>query len=289
MTEAKRIEDLNDKLTEQERRDRARQRDLAADTLLRRHADELAGFDAQAKAKMGSHWSEKVLENMTERDWRIFREDFDIRIQGGRATLPLRYGYVELTFSHVYLFLLSFVLSHTLNCFFTYPFTHPLTHSLTNACPLSTHPINRYWSEANFPTEVMEAIQAVGYEKPPLSNTLYSTHPLNTPYSTHLSNTLYSTHHMQNPIPHTLFNTLFNTPFHMSSPLPSPLSPLPPLSPPPSLPFHSYEKPSPIQRQTIPIIPSPLTLPHLTPFNPPTLTPFNTHSLPPSPSLPLSP
>ena len=28
---------------------------------------------------------------MNDRDWRIFREDFDIRIQGGRATLPLRY------------------------------------------------------------------------------------------------------------------------------------------------------------------------------------------------------
>ena len=28
---------------------------------------------------------------MSERDWRIFREDFDIRIQGGRAVLPLRY------------------------------------------------------------------------------------------------------------------------------------------------------------------------------------------------------
>lgn len=36
------------------------------------------------------HWSEKALEVMTDRDWRIFREDFDIRIVGGRASLPLR-------------------------------------------------------------------------------------------------------------------------------------------------------------------------------------------------------
>lgn len=50
---------------------------------------------------------------MTDRDWRIFREDFDIRIQGGRATLPLR-----------------------------------------------------YWKEGNLPSEVMRAIEAVGYEKP---------------------------------------------------------------------------------------------------------------------------
>lgn len=29
----------------------------------------------------GKHWSEKSLDEMTERDWRIFREDFDIRIK----------------------------------------------------------------------------------------------------------------------------------------------------------------------------------------------------------------
>ena len=39
----------------------------------------------------GSHWSEKKLEDMTERDWRIFREDFDIRLRGGRIANPLRY------------------------------------------------------------------------------------------------------------------------------------------------------------------------------------------------------
>lgn len=41
-------------------------------------------------SKLPTHWSEKPLENMTERDWRIFREDFDIRIQHGRAVNPLR-------------------------------------------------------------------------------------------------------------------------------------------------------------------------------------------------------
>lgn len=39
----------------------------------------------------GKHWSEKKLEEMTERDWRIFREDFDIKMRGtrkvGRALL----------------------------------------------------------------------------------------------------------------------------------------------------------------------------------------------------------
>ena len=28
-----------------------------------------------------SHWSEKSLDQMNERDWRIFSEDFDIRVQ----------------------------------------------------------------------------------------------------------------------------------------------------------------------------------------------------------------
>jgi ATP-dependent RNA helicase DDX23/PRP28 len=43
------------------------------------------------KDRMGSHWTDKELGDMSERDWRIFREDFDIRVQGGRATLPLRF------------------------------------------------------------------------------------------------------------------------------------------------------------------------------------------------------
>lgn len=36
------------------------------------------------------HWSEKVPEQMTERDWRIFREDYNIAIKGGRIPNPIR-------------------------------------------------------------------------------------------------------------------------------------------------------------------------------------------------------
>ena len=32
-------------------------------------------FEAKSR-----HWSEKSLEEMTDRDWRIFKEDFDIRV-----------------------------------------------------------------------------------------------------------------------------------------------------------------------------------------------------------------
>jgi len=47
-------------------------------------------MDVKIARDKGKHWSDKALTEMTERDWRIFREDFDIRIQGGHATNPLR-------------------------------------------------------------------------------------------------------------------------------------------------------------------------------------------------------
>lgn len=36
------------------------------------------------------HWSEKELPAMTERDWRIFREDYAIAIKGGSVPHPMR-------------------------------------------------------------------------------------------------------------------------------------------------------------------------------------------------------
>lgn len=36
------------------------------------------------------HWTQKSLSEMTERDWRIFREDFNITIKGGRIPAPVR-------------------------------------------------------------------------------------------------------------------------------------------------------------------------------------------------------
>ena len=43
------------------------------------------GLGAESK-----HWSDKRLSEMKERDWRIFREDHDIRVKGGRVANPLR-------------------------------------------------------------------------------------------------------------------------------------------------------------------------------------------------------
>ncbi|KAK4058475.1 mRNA splicing protein prp28 [Microbotryomycetes sp. JL221] len=58
----------------------------------------LGGFDKELvpgrkerKATIDTrHWSEKSLNDMRERDWRIFREDFAIAARGGNIPLPLR-------------------------------------------------------------------------------------------------------------------------------------------------------------------------------------------------------
>ena len=42
------------------------------------------------KAALERHWSEKKLEHMRERDWRIFKEDFNISTKGGGVPNPMR-------------------------------------------------------------------------------------------------------------------------------------------------------------------------------------------------------
>lgn len=44
----------------------------------------------QARNPNRKHWTEKGRCEMTERDWRIFREDFEIYIKGGRVPPPIR-------------------------------------------------------------------------------------------------------------------------------------------------------------------------------------------------------
>ncbi|KIK08712.1 hypothetical protein K443DRAFT_531100 [Laccaria amethystina LaAM-08-1] len=53
-----------------------------ADAMERRKAAK-AGFDDR-------HWTDKPLDEMKERDWRIFREDFSISARGGSIPHPLR-------------------------------------------------------------------------------------------------------------------------------------------------------------------------------------------------------
>jgi ATP-dependent RNA helicase DDX23/PRP28 len=45
----------------------------------------------EAKEKYDDrHWSEKKVDEMTERDWRIFREDYNISTKGGNIPTPVR-------------------------------------------------------------------------------------------------------------------------------------------------------------------------------------------------------
>ena len=37
------------------------------------------------------HWTEKSLPEMAYRDWRIFREDYNISTKGGRIPFPMRF------------------------------------------------------------------------------------------------------------------------------------------------------------------------------------------------------
>lgn len=46
--------------------------------------------DAGGRLALDKHWSEKKLEHMRERDWRIFKEDFNISTKGGSIPNPMR-------------------------------------------------------------------------------------------------------------------------------------------------------------------------------------------------------
>ncbi len=44
----------------------------------------------RSRLQVEKHWTEKGLSEMTERDWRIFREDFSIGYRGVNTVLPIR-------------------------------------------------------------------------------------------------------------------------------------------------------------------------------------------------------
>jgi ATP-dependent RNA helicase DDX23/PRP28 len=62
----------------------------------RLHADIDRYGDALERRRAGKgnnddrHWSDKPLEEMKDRDWRIFREDYSISARGGSIPMPLR-------------------------------------------------------------------------------------------------------------------------------------------------------------------------------------------------------
>src|SRR5690606_17706497 len=76
LEEMRKQEEMDKTLTEEQRRVREMQRQQAAAMLVRQQVED------EAEEGFGRHWSEKTLEEMDVRDWRIFREDFDIRVKG---------------------------------------------------------------------------------------------------------------------------------------------------------------------------------------------------------------
>ncbi|QSS64260.1 pre-mRNA-splicing ATP-dependent RNA helicase PRP28, partial [Histoplasma capsulatum] len=61
----------------------------------RARAREILEMERRRKEEGGrhaldAHWSEKKLEHMRERDWRIFKEDFNISTKGGSIPNPMR-------------------------------------------------------------------------------------------------------------------------------------------------------------------------------------------------------
>jgi ATP-dependent RNA helicase DDX23/PRP28 len=69
------------------------ERAAAAEAERRALAVSLAKEDRYEKARATAaqpHWSSKALEEMSERDWRIFREDHAIAVKGGKVPFPFR-------------------------------------------------------------------------------------------------------------------------------------------------------------------------------------------------------
>ncbi|CEP63788.1 mRNA splicing protein PRP28 LALA0_S09e02520g [Lachancea lanzarotensis] len=65
---------------------------LGSDPLVNLKASKLlkSGSLETEEMYMGKHWTEKSLQDMTDRDWRILREDFHIETKGGSIRHPLR-------------------------------------------------------------------------------------------------------------------------------------------------------------------------------------------------------
>ncbi|GAA5938520.1 DEAD/DEAH box helicase [Sporobolomyces koalae] len=64
--------------------------DADVESLVSRNRRNKLAAEAAGSSSSAVHWSEKKLEDMRERDWRIFREDFSISARGGHIPLPLR-------------------------------------------------------------------------------------------------------------------------------------------------------------------------------------------------------
>ncbi|CAI5707617.1 hypothetical protein KXD40_007791 [Peronospora effusa] len=83
-------DEANGTLTGEQIAARKHERERALRSMQAHERDRMQEMATQEAKTMGTHWSDKSLDEMKERDWRIFREDFDITLKGGRAPKPLR-------------------------------------------------------------------------------------------------------------------------------------------------------------------------------------------------------
>lgn len=83
-------DEMNSELSKEEVAVRKEERERAIRSMQDHERDRMRELATREAQTMGTHWSEKPLEEMKERDWRIFREDFDITLKGGKAPNPLR-------------------------------------------------------------------------------------------------------------------------------------------------------------------------------------------------------
>ena len=61
-----------------------------SELLLNKNLKTSSALDSLEDSYMGKHWREKSYKEMTDRDWRIVREDFNITTKGGNSLHPLR-------------------------------------------------------------------------------------------------------------------------------------------------------------------------------------------------------
>lgn len=84
---AKNEKDLRDEIR---RKDGILLEDNPQEAAAQRLKDEAADSYDTFDMRIDRHWSEKKLDEMTERDWRIFREDFNISYKGSKIPRPMR-------------------------------------------------------------------------------------------------------------------------------------------------------------------------------------------------------
>ena len=63
---------------------------MQLETVKNKAKEDAALLRLEQRTRANRHWSVKSLEEMTERDWRIFKEDFNIHTRGTKVPNPLR-------------------------------------------------------------------------------------------------------------------------------------------------------------------------------------------------------